>query len=145
MSKISRIHSTLQMLVKGIGLCEALIRVSSTIHVNSCQKVFLCLSFECGLFNFSKIFHFRKAIKAALFLLPLLGITNFVVMIESPTEPISFAIWSYTSHFLVSFQGFLISLLYCFLNGEVSECHCFKSNFCKGKQVKDDALMYLYD
>ncbi|XP_060573131.1 PDF receptor-like [Ruditapes philippinarum] len=61
----------------------------------------------------------RKAIKAALFLLPLLGITNFVVMIESPTDAIAFAIWSYLSHFLVSFQGFLISLLYCFLNGEV--------------------------
>jgi len=65
-------------------------------------------------------FHFRKAIKAALFLLPLLGITNFLVMIEGPTEPIKFALWSYTSHFLVSFQGLIISLLYCFLNGEVS-------------------------
>ncbi|XP_052809633.1 PDF receptor-like [Mya arenaria] len=61
----------------------------------------------------------RKAIKAALFLLPLLGITNFLVMIEPDKEPVKFAIWSFTSHFLTTFQGFIISLLYCFLNGEV--------------------------
>ncbi|XP_021374228.1 PDF receptor-like [Mizuhopecten yessoensis] len=62
----------------------------------------------------------RKAVKAALVLLPLLGITNFVVMTDPPADNVTkFGIWSYTTYFLVSFQGFLISLLYCFLNGEV--------------------------
>ncbi|KAK3109003.1 hypothetical protein FSP39_020735, partial [Pinctada imbricata] len=61
----------------------------------------------------------RKAVKAAIVLLPLLGITNFVVMTEPPESVVNFGIWSYSTHFLVSFQGFFISLLYCYLNGEV--------------------------
>lgn len=90
------------------------------------QQTFNCIRF---IFSHSPVLNnlilsCRKAIKAALFLLPLLGITNVLVMIEGPTEPVKFALWSYTSHFLVSFQGFIISLLYCFLNGEVSVRHC---------------------
>ncbi|XP_063696063.1 PDF receptor isoform X2 [Culicoides brevitarsis] len=62
----------------------------------------------------------RKAVRAAIVLLPLLGITNALNMINVVDRtPLEFAIWSYTTHFLTSFQGFLISLLYCFLNGEV--------------------------
>jgi len=63
----------------------------------------------------------RKAVKAAIVLLPLLGFNNFLALVEAPLDtPVKFAVWSYTSHFLISFQGFFISLLYCFLNGEVS-------------------------
>ncbi|ESO82489.1 hypothetical protein LOTGIDRAFT_134519, partial [Lottia gigantea] len=63
----------------------------------------------------------RKAVKAAIVLLPLLGITNFVVMIDPDTEDlVSFGAWAFISHFLISFEGFFISLIYCFLNGEVS-------------------------
>ncbi|XP_059059766.1 PDF receptor-like isoform X2 [Achroia grisella] len=63
----------------------------------------------------------RKAVRAALVLLPLLGITNVLNMIEAPidSEVWKFAVWIYTTHFLRSFQGFFISLIYCFLNGEV--------------------------
>ena len=65
-------------------------------------------------------FTFRKAVKAAIVLLPLLGVNNFLAMVESPMDdPVKFGIWSYTSWFLISFQGFFVSLLYCFLNGEV--------------------------
>ncbi|XP_050418764.1 PDF receptor isoform X2 [Patella vulgata] len=62
----------------------------------------------------------RKAVKAAIVLLPLLGITNFVVMIEpQPDDLVKFGCWAIISHFLISFEGFFISLIYCFLNGEV--------------------------
>jgi hypothetical protein len=63
----------------------------------------------------------RKAVRAALVLLPLLGITNIVNMTQAPLERAvwEFALWSYSTHFLTSFQGFFIALLYCFLNGEV--------------------------
>lgn len=63
----------------------------------------------------------RKAVRAAVVLLPLLGITNLLNMSEAPLEKsaLQFALWSYTTHFLTSFQGFFIAMLYCFLNGEV--------------------------
>uniref|UniRef100_A0A182P412 G-protein coupled receptors family 2 profile 2 domain-containing protein n=1 Tax=Anopheles epiroticus TaxID=199890 RepID=A0A182P412_9DIPT len=63
----------------------------------------------------------RKAVRAAVVLVPLLGITNILTMTDAPLDKtvLEFAIWSYVTHFLTSFQGFFIALLYCFLNGEV--------------------------
>lgn len=64
----------------------------------------------------------RKAVRAAVVLLPLLGITNILNMTEAPLDrtPWEFALWSYITYFLTSFQGFFIAVIYCFLNGEVS-------------------------
>ena len=64
----------------------------------------------------------RKAVKAAVVLLPLLGVSNIINMVDAPLgrSVTEFAVWSYLTHFLTSFQGFFVSLLYCFLNGEVS-------------------------
>lgn len=63
----------------------------------------------------------RKAVRAAVVLLPLLGITNLLLMTEAPLDrsALEFALWSYITHFFTSFQGFFIAMLYCFLNGEV--------------------------
>ncbi|XP_053624385.1 PDF receptor isoform X2 [Plodia interpunctella] len=62
----------------------------------------------------------RKAVKAALVLLPLLGITNSLNMIEPPLDSVWwFRVWSYTTHFLRSFQGFFVAIIYCFMNNEV--------------------------
>ncbi|XP_050085800.1 PDF receptor isoform X1 [Anopheles aquasalis] len=69
----------------------------------------------------SEVEQVRKAVRAALVLVPLLGITNILNMTQAPLDKtaLEFAIWSYVTHFLTSFQGFFIALLYCFLNGEV--------------------------
>uniref|UniRef100_A0A0A1XIF7 PDF receptor n=1 Tax=Zeugodacus cucurbitae TaxID=28588 RepID=A0A0A1XIF7_ZEUCU len=63
----------------------------------------------------------RKAVRAAIVLLPLLGITNLLYQVPALNlkPPWKFAMWSYVTHFLTSFQGFFIALIYCFLNGEV--------------------------
>ncbi|CAG5124140.1 unnamed protein product, partial [Candidula unifasciata] len=64
----------------------------------------------------------RKAVKAAIVLLPLLGLTNFVIMLEPDgRDPVKFGAYMYCTSFLSASEGFFISLLYCFLNGEVRQ------------------------
>ena len=74
------------------------------------------------------ILHYRKALKAAIVLQPLLGITNSLQMIGTPNDTTAtyFAIWSFATVFLVSFQGFFAALFYCFLNHEVRVILSFK-------------------
>lgn len=69
-------------------------------------------------------FLFRKAIKATIVLLPLLGIANLVwlVPVPDPTEPHAWIVtYNYGLLFLDAYQGLLVGLFYCFLNTEVSE------------------------
>ena len=89
----------------------------SLIYQSFFLLFFLFISFFLSFFLL-----IRKSVKAAMVLLPLLGITNALVMIKAPLDRsvVEFALWSYSSHFLTSFQGFFVALLYCFLNGEVS-------------------------
>lgn len=63
----------------------------------------------------------RRSARAALVLLPLLGITNLFNMIPSPVHraPWEFALWSYTTTFMRSFQGLFVTCIYCFFNYEV--------------------------
>lgn len=70
----------------------------------------------------SDIEQVRKAVRAAIVLIPLLGITNIINMTEAPLHrtPVEFAMWSFTTHFLTSSQGLFIATIYCFLNHEVS-------------------------
>jgi hypothetical protein len=65
----------------------------------------------------------RKVSKAAIALVPLLGITNFILVIlpePHAKSPELFALWSYSAHILHSFQGLMVSILYCFINKDVS-------------------------
>ncbi|CAF0894100.1 unnamed protein product [Didymodactylos carnosus] len=65
----------------------------------------------------------RKAVKAAIFLLPLLGITHMLETFVTPhNQSVTlFAIYFFVTYFMLTFQGFFCSLLYCFLNTEVRE------------------------
>ncbi|XP_031635133.1 PDF receptor isoform X2 [Contarinia nasturtii] len=69
----------------------------------------------------SDIEQVRKAVRAAIVLIPLLGITNLLNMTDAPLHRTAweFGLWSYTTHFLTSFQGLFIATIYCFLNNEV--------------------------
>ena len=64
----------------------------------------------------------RRSVRNALFLLPLLGITNAITMIPKPLErsAFEFGIWSYSTNILTSFQGFVVACIYCFFNADVS-------------------------
>ncbi|KAF2359158.1 GPCR family 2 extracellular hormone receptor domain [Trinorchestia longiramus] len=71
-------------------------------------------------FNHAEAKRIRKAVRATVVLLPLLGITNIAHMVTAPLHRsvVEFALWSIASHFLSSFQGFFVVLFYCFLNEE---------------------------
>ncbi|XP_049779456.1 diuretic hormone receptor-like [Schistocerca cancellata] len=61
---------------------------------------------------------YRKASKALLVLIPLLGIT-YILMIAGPTEGFSAEVYGNIRAVLLSTQGFTVALFYCFLNSEV--------------------------
>lgn len=65
-------------------------------------------------------FPFRKAVKAAILLMPLLGITNFIVLLPEPKHPLGFFIVSGIRRVLPTWQGFIISVIYYFMNKDVS-------------------------
>ncbi len=70
---------------------------------------------------------FRKSVKAALMLVPLLGIPNIMQTIPfTPTKHNIdyFAAYTYIASFLYMFQGFMVATLYCFTNREVSVRYC---------------------
>jgi len=72
----------------------------------------------------SRYFFNRKSLKSLFFLLPLLGITNVLHFVwPNPLRGtwLSFAVWSFTSHFLYSFQGFFVASVYFFFDDKVSE------------------------
>ncbi|NXK48375.1 CRFR2 factor, partial [Chauna torquata] len=68
----------------------------------------------------SETIQYRKAVKATLVLLPLLGITYMLFFVNPGEDDISQIVFIYFNSFLQSFQGFFVSVFYCFLNGEVS-------------------------
>ncbi|KAG8187495.1 hypothetical protein JTE90_022888 [Oedothorax gibbosus] len=61
---------------------------------------------------------YRKAAKALLVLIPLLGVT-YIVVIATPSDPVAEVVFIYIQATLLSIQGFVVAVLYCFLNGEV--------------------------
>ncbi|PWA21504.1 hypothetical protein CCH79_00003241 [Gambusia affinis] len=66
----------------------------------------------------SETIQYRKAVKATLVLLPLLGITYMLFFVNPGKDEISQMVFIYFNSFLVSFQGFFVSVFYCFLNSE---------------------------
>ncbi|MBN3308818.1 CRFR1 factor, partial [Amia calva] len=67
----------------------------------------------------SETIQYRKAVKATLVLLPLLGITYMLFFVNPGEDEISQIVFIYFNSFLESFQGFFVSVFYCFLNSEV--------------------------
>ena len=67
----------------------------------------------------SETIQYRKAVKATLVLLPLLGITYMLFFVNPGEDDLSQIVFIYFNSFLQSFQGFFVSVFYCFFNGEV--------------------------
>lgn len=70
----------------------------------------------------SDVEQIKKSAKAAVLLLPLLGITHmFEVYHDEPKNWIINLIFSIINSFLVFYQGVFLSILYCFTNNEVKD------------------------
>jgi 7 transmembrane receptor (Secretin family) len=63
---------------------------------------------------------YRKAAKALLVLIPLLGIT-YLIVIAGPNEGLQGHLFQILQAFLLSIQGFSVALFYCFFNSEVRQ------------------------
>ncbi|XP_058981787.1 diuretic hormone receptor isoform X2 [Musca domestica] len=63
---------------------------------------------------------YHKASKALLVLIPLFGITYLLVLV-GPEKGISANVFDNARAFLISTQGFFVSLFFCFLNSEVRQ------------------------
>ncbi|XP_022439757.1 corticotropin-releasing factor receptor 2 isoform X5 [Delphinapterus leucas] len=59
-----------------------------------------------------------QAVKATLVLLPLLGVTYMLFFVSPGEDELSQIVFIYFNSFLQSFQGFFVSVFYCFFNGE---------------------------
>ncbi|XGW13916.1 hypothetical protein V3C99_000306 [Haemonchus contortus] len=71
----------------------------------------------------SELDKMKKSVKAALMLIPLLGIPNIMQTIPfAPTRDniTVFAIWTYLASFTYMYQGLMITIIYCFTNKEVN-------------------------
>ncbi|XP_064613565.1 calcitonin gene-related peptide type 1 receptor-like isoform X2 [Liolophura sinensis] len=61
----------------------------------------------------------RKAVRATLILIPLLGIQYLLMLVRPAEGTPGYLVYKSVVAFLSSFQGFFVALLFCFLNGEV--------------------------
>lgn len=79
--------------------------------------------------NMGEFEQMRKAVRAAILLVPLMGTLNVLFMIDYRifTSAWMFGLWAFSTYFFTSFQGFFIANLYCFMNGEVRDV--VKNNF----------------
>ncbi|KFM67079.1 Diuretic hormone receptor, partial [Stegodyphus mimosarum] len=73
---------------------------------------------------------YRKAAKALLVLIPLLGVT-YILVIATPDHRTGEVIFTFIQATLLSLQGFIVAVLYCFLNGEVQ--NSFRHRFERWK------------
>ncbi|CAH1788541.1 unnamed protein product [Owenia fusiformis] len=61
----------------------------------------------------------RKATRAILILVPLLGLQYLFILYRPDTDERGLQIYSIISAFVTSFQGLFVACIYCFFNGEV--------------------------
>ncbi|VVC33433.1 GPCR, family 2, diuretic hormone receptor,GPCR, family 2, extracellular hormone receptor domain,GPCR [Cinara cedri] len=85
--------------------------------------------------NSAETQQYRKASKALLVLIPLLGVTYILTMV-GPTEPGTFSnYYSYGRATLLSMQGFMVAIFYCFVNSEVK--NTFKHHLVRWNDARN--------
>ncbi|KAL8603254.1 hypothetical protein ACOMHN_046260 [Nucella lapillus] len=70
-------------------------------------------------FNNNEQSQYRRAVKATLIMIPLLGVNNLVMLVRPEMNRMGVFVWKIVSAFLVAYQGASVALIFCFFNGEV--------------------------
>ncbi|RUS79777.1 hypothetical protein EGW08_012461, partial [Elysia chlorotica] len=71
-------------------------------------------------FNSSEHNQNRRAVKATLILVPLLGLQNLLTAVKPSMGREASFYWELVNAIFISFQGAAVSLIFCFFNGEVT-------------------------
>ena len=88
---------------------------SGKYHFSRVPRFNSLIMFSISEIHMQFLLYFRKSLKSLFFLLPLLGVTN--ILHHLWPNPLrgpwpSFALWSFTTHFLYSFQGVFVASVY---------------------------------
>ncbi|ESP01186.1 hypothetical protein LOTGIDRAFT_172709 [Lottia gigantea] len=70
-------------------------------------------------FNTNESHQNRRAVRAVLILIPLLGLQYLVIPFRPDHDPQAMHIFKLISAFLTSYQGVFVAVIFCFFNGEV--------------------------
>lgn len=98
------------------GPVIATLLINFFLFVNIIRVLFVKLSAS----NTRDPKRYRKLAKATLVLIPLFGVYYIIFMtIPVCLDPYFEIVWMYTELTFSSFQGFIVSMLFCFLNNEV--------------------------
>ncbi|XP_024084858.1 diuretic hormone receptor-like isoform X2 [Cimex lectularius] len=85
---------------------------------------------------------YRKAAKALLVLIPLLGITYILFIVGPSKGPYYANLYEYVRSILISTQGLMVALFYCFLNTEVQ--NTVRHHLIRWKEARDIGVRRLY-
>ncbi|KAK7494957.1 hypothetical protein BaRGS_00013836, partial [Batillaria attramentaria] len=69
--------------------------------------------------NSNEYSQYRRAVKATMIMIPLLGINNLFMLIRPDLDRVGTLVWKIISAFLTAYQGTAVALIFCFFNGEV--------------------------
>uniref|UniRef100_UPI00358DDF98 calcitonin receptor-like n=1 Tax=Myxine glutinosa TaxID=7769 RepID=UPI00358DDF98 len=106
------IPTTLLYIVHG-PICVALL-----LNVTFLLKIMHVLVRKMRDTHHHKIPMYMRAVRAALILVPLLGV-QFVLIPLRPKSPLLGKIYDYTMHFAMDYQGLIVATIFCFSNREV--------------------------
>ncbi|XP_046564330.1 calcitonin receptor-like isoform X2 [Haliotis rubra] len=93
--------------------------LSIVVNLSFLVNILRILCSKLRAFNSSENHQNRRAVRAILILIPLLGLQYLVIPFRPSSGPSPLYIFNMISAFLVSFQGVFVALIFCFFNGEV--------------------------
>ncbi|CAL1538992.1 unnamed protein product [Lymnaea stagnalis] len=104
---------------KSIYILSSFIVLSLLVNFLLLLNILRILLSKIRAFNTTEHNQNRRAVKATLILVPLLGLQNLFTLVKPPMDKKGMFAWDMASAILVAYQGAAVALIFCFFNGEV--------------------------